>query len=116
MIVVDANVAVKWFVREPGWENAEQVAAYASLSAPAHLVVEVGRALLRNLRAGTIVPEAATAALRGLSAAVTLVPTEDLIEIAFEIALASSVTIVVAPSRGPPDELGGDRPRRLLSP
>lgn len=93
MTIVDANVVVKWFVLEADWETARKVGRASSLAAPSHVVVEVGRALLRNMRSELISRDDVRQALRGLPSLVRLVATETLIEMAFEIATSSSVTI-----------------------
>jgi len=55
LIVVDASVAVKWFVPEPGSEAAERVLAGSEkLLAPALIRVEVAAAITRKLRLGEL--------------------------------------------------------------
>lgn len=55
MIVVDASVAVKWFVPEPGEDAAQQLLAGGELLfAPALIRIEVAGAILRYFREGKI--------------------------------------------------------------
>lgn len=93
MTIVDANIVVKWFVFEADWETAREVGRASSLVAPSHVMVEVGRALLRSVRSGLISQDDVRLALRGLPSLVRLIATEVLIERAFDIAASSSVTI-----------------------
>ncbi|HVX09884.1 MAG TPA: type II toxin-antitoxin system VapC family toxin [Pirellulales bacterium] len=54
-IVVDASVAVKWFVPEPGDEAAEQLLESGEpLIAPALIRIEVAGAFLRRLKKGEL--------------------------------------------------------------
>ena len=87
MIVVDASVAVKWFVPEPGTEQAEALlASDEPRAAPEHISVEVGQALLRHYRKGNITLDHCPLALTQLPDLVTLFPTEALAVSALNIA------------------------------
>jgi len=50
MIVVDASVAVKWLLPEPGHELAHQLGAREDLAAPALIRTEVAAAIARKAR------------------------------------------------------------------
>ena len=64
MIVVDASVAVKWFVPEPGEDAAQQLLAGGDLLfAPALIRIEVAGAILRYFREGAIKEDRARSAL-----------------------------------------------------
>ena len=64
MIVVDASVAVKWFVPEPGEEAAQQLLKGAEpLVAPGLIRLEVGSAVLRCFRDGRIKEDKAHTAI-----------------------------------------------------
>jgi predicted nucleic acid-binding protein len=53
--VVDASVAVKWYVDEPHAEMARRLLADdVHLSAPGHLFAEVGNALVKHVRRGEL--------------------------------------------------------------
>lgn len=53
MLVVDSSVAAKWFLREPGTEEAEGLlAGSAPLVAPDLVLAEVANALWKNARRG----------------------------------------------------------------
>lgn len=88
-LVVDASVAIKWFVEEPGadrarglWENG------ARLVAPDLLVPEVCSAMWRKVRLGQAVPDqAAEAAKRLRTALIDLRPTATLATRAMALAL-----------------------------
>lgn len=65
--VVDASVALKWFVTEPGSELAERfLDGPTALHAPDLLRIELGNALAKNTRAGLIRAEQASAGLSGI--------------------------------------------------
>lgn len=93
-MVVDASVALKWFVEEPNSAVAKDVLlSERSLSAPTHMVGEVGRGLLRRRRAGDMSPAEAKTALAVLPTIVSLELMDALGPLAFEIADRGSVTI-----------------------
>jgi predicted nucleic acid-binding protein len=54
MVVVDASVAVKWFVEEPGREQAISVLGAAERQAPDLIVVEVGNVAWKKASRGEI--------------------------------------------------------------
>ena len=87
MIVVDASVAVKWFVPEEGTAEADALLrSDIPRAAPEHLLAEVGEALLRHHREEQLPLEFCRAALADLREVVTLFPTEALARDAFDIA------------------------------
>ena len=93
MIVVDANVAVKWFLPEPLSDMAERVLqAKAQRVAPDHIFGEVGETLLKVVRQGGISTETARASLAALPKLLQSFPTRDLAEAAFEIALETKIS------------------------
>jgi predicted nucleic acid-binding protein len=54
-VVVDASVAVKWFITEPGWEAAHALAASrVALLAPDFVLVELASVAAKRLRRGDI--------------------------------------------------------------
>ena len=92
MIVVDASIAAKWYLNEPGSaEAAALLTSAAILIAPALIRVEVNGAILRRYREGKLSLERAKEAC-GLwdtdlvSGALRLVPDNDLILPARDIA------------------------------
>lgn len=94
MIVGDASVAVKWFVPEPGTEEAEAVlAADEPRAAPEHIVIEVGQALLRHYRGGGITLDHCCAAVSRLPHLVRLYSTEALALGAVEIAAEGGCSV-----------------------
>lgn len=87
MIVIDASVAMKWFVTEPGTPEAEAVLlSDEERAAPEHLIVEVGQALLRHHVAGAITFDHCRAAVGRIGRLVRLFPTEALAADALDIA------------------------------
>jgi predicted nucleic acid-binding protein len=93
LIVVDASAAVKWFLPEAGSEEAERLLTGSrKLLAPDLIRIEVAGALVRRVRLGELTVEQArllvAAWVRAITAsAVTLVPAEDDMEQAVELAL-----------------------------
>ena len=89
MLVVDANVAVKWFVDQTDRRRALEVQRHpAPLIAPVLIVTEVTTALWRHWRNGDITPEQAIDALKALpSSFATLVADIELREAAFRLAV-----------------------------
>ena len=91
MIVVDASVAVKWFLPEPLSDAAESIlTADEARTAPEHILVEVGQALLRSWRGGGISLEHAREAIADLTSYVQLTPTHELAARALDIAAEAS--------------------------
>jgi predicted nucleic acid-binding protein len=67
-LVVDANVAVKWFVQQQGTDDARRVQAYRGpLVAPAMLIAETANGLWRHVANGDISATHAQAAVAGLA-------------------------------------------------
>jgi predicted nucleic acid-binding protein len=92
MTVVDASVAVKWFLPETGADAALQLHGQ-ELAAPALIRVEVAAAIVRKARSGEIAPEEAERAvgwwLKSLAeGSVTLVPDQTGLPNAVRLALA----------------------------
>jgi predicted nucleic acid-binding protein len=94
LVVLDASVAVRWFVREPGSEKAaELLTRNIAWLAPRLMPIEVASALRRNVTARKLRAELAVQALEALlqnarSGALNLVEDETLITGAFSLALA----------------------------
>jgi predicted nucleic acid-binding protein len=86
-VVVDASVALKWVLDEPGSDAAAGLSGTRML-APALLLVECGNALWRKGRTGALDLAGARARMAALRRApVRLVPDESLAEMALELAL-----------------------------
>lgn len=94
MTVIDASVAVKWFLPEPGEDAAQQVlAAGEELTAPSLIRVEVAAAILRKARFKEIEEQEAQMTTRLwfqalVDGVVTLVPDEADLPEAVRVALA----------------------------
>lgn len=91
MIVVDASVAVKWFIPEPGSQAAHQLlVAPRGLIAPALIRIEVTAAILRLYREDRL-PEASARAACGewsemlLGGVVRLIADDELYPVALEM-------------------------------
>jgi len=66
-LVVDANVAVKWFIQQPGSDRARVVQAHKEpLVAPALLIAETANGLWRHVRRGDVTASQARIAVVGL--------------------------------------------------
>lgn len=87
-LVVDASVALKWCVDEPG--SAEAVAVHGRrLLAPDYLLVEVANVLCRKLRRGEATVPQVRAAMQTLPDAFDLLaPAPELLTRAVELAVA----------------------------
>ncbi len=93
MIVIDANVVVKWFVDEAGTAEAlSYLESGQSLIAPAHILAEVGEALVRYVRHGELQREQLVLAAVALSDVFQLMPLNELFEIATRIALDAQIS------------------------
>lgn len=87
MIVIDACVAVKWFMPEPLSDAADAILGQTEARiAPEHMLVEVGNTLLKTVRAGGITLDHASEALAKLDRLVQLRSTRLLAVRAIEIA------------------------------
>jgi hypothetical protein len=90
MIVVDASIAVKWFVAEPGHEAADRVLSFHSdMIAPDRLLLEVANTMLRKTQRGEMSDYQASAALVRLpTLLVEIVPSQVILTQAFALARA----------------------------
>lgn len=88
MLVVDASVAVKWSVREQGYERAVALSREVSrLAAPDRLLLEVANVLRRKVKQGEIASEQARLGVNQLPAMVeTIVASAVLLRDAFALA------------------------------
>ena len=66
-LVIDASVALKWFVAEEGTDAAEAVAARHELTAPELVVAEVCNGLWKIERLGRLPPEDAAEAVASVA-------------------------------------------------
>ena len=88
MILVDASVALKWFLNEPDAEAAEWLSLNHSLVAPQLIVAEIANGLWKAVRKQAFVAEDAIAAIASLLAQFDLlVPLDTLGERALQIAI-----------------------------
>jgi predicted nucleic acid-binding protein len=89
-LVIDASVAIKWYVKQPYSEAAGSLAeGEAALIAPDALLAEAGSALWKYVRAGEMSVEHARTVLARLPAHFeTLFPLPPLADEALEIAVA----------------------------
>jgi predicted nucleic acid-binding protein len=99
MIVVDASVAVKWFIPEPGEEDAAQLlGGKTHLMAPALIRLEVTGAIIRRYREGHLSEKRAREGTQAWDAmlqnrVVRLVPDAELFEDAVQMALLAKHTL-----------------------
>ncbi|AWN36274.1 type II toxin-antitoxin system VapC family toxin [Methylobacterium radiodurans] len=93
MIVIDACVAVKWFLPEPHSDVAEAILAQGDVRiAPGHILVEVGNTLLRAYRAETITLDHAREVIAALTRLVQLQTIHEIAPAALEIAVRVGCT------------------------
>jgi len=79
MAVVDANVAIRWFVHGPGADRAAPWLGETTLIAPDLILAEAGNALWRYVQSGDLqIEEAASILHRMPDAFARLVPTAEL--------------------------------------
>jgi predicted nucleic acid-binding protein len=99
MIVVDASVAVKWFIPEAGEEDAAQLlGGKTHLMAPALIRLEVAGAIIRRYREGHLSEKRAREGTQAWDAmlqnrVVRLVPDAELFEDAVQMALLAKHTL-----------------------
>jgi predicted nucleic acid-binding protein len=97
--VVDASVALKWYLPEPEADRAETLleaamAGTVALAAPELLLLEVGNACWKHVRRGELSPEEALTALRRLKQSpIRWVPDADLALAALDLASALGCTV-----------------------
>ncbi len=78
-LVIDASVAAKWLLKEERSAEANVLRAEEGLIAPSLIAAELGSALWKNVRRGTLSrADALTALQLALGAFAELVPTENL--------------------------------------
>ena len=90
MLVIDASVAVKWFVEQDNFEAARALATPPrEVVAPELVLAEIASALWKYVRTNQLKPETAQAMLAQAHKPFTrLVPLEPLLPAAFELAVA----------------------------
>ncbi len=90
MLVVDASVAVKWFVEQDGWEEARALGGPSvELIAPELVLAEIASAFWKYVRVNQLAEDTAKAMLsRSPSAFARLVPLEELLAGAFQLSLS----------------------------
>lgn len=90
MVIIDASVAVKWYVAEAGHAEARAIMAddKALLAAPDIIITEVANALRRKIAEGTATREQAISALEDLPRCFSrLISAETTSRAAFDLAL-----------------------------
>lgn len=93
MIVVDACVAVKWFLPEPLSDIADGILLEDEVRiAPEHILVEVGNTLLKAHRAHAITLDHARDAVAALSRLIHLRPVREIADAALQRANAVGCT------------------------
>ncbi|GJD46202.1 tRNA(fMet)-specific endonuclease VapC [Methylobacterium cerastii] len=75
ILVVDASVIVKWYIREEGSDGARRLLSGPDLLVtPTHAAAEIGHVLTRHVRAGALPRDETAAALAGLSRTASAIP------------------------------------------
>lgn len=86
-IVVDASVAIKWFIPEAHWESAARLKHYPDLYAPDFMLLECQNILIKKVRRQELIREDADEIQRNLMRApLGWCPWQDLMVAATEIA------------------------------
>jgi predicted nucleic acid-binding protein len=114
-LIVDASIAVKWFLQEEGSERARDLAGDDGLRAPDLILAETFNAIWKRWRRGEATADQLSAALPALTRTLDLVPLPDLVESAAKLsqqlrhpiydcaylaaALASGLPLVTADER-----------------
>lgn len=114
-LIVDASVAVKWFLAEDGSERARDLAREDHLRAPDLILAETYNVIWKRWRRGEATTDQLAAALPALTRTLDLVPLPALVEAAARLsqqlrhpiydciyqaaALASSLPLVTADER-----------------
>lgn len=93
MVIIDASVAVKWFVVEPDSTAARRSVADQDLCAPEWLILEVANALDRRRRVGALTMAECHGAVRQLRRVIRLFPTLSLVEPGQELAAIHGLTV-----------------------
>ena len=90
MLVIDASVAVKWFVEQDASPEARALGGPSAVSiAPDLVLAEIASALWKYVRAAILTEDTAKAMLAHAPSAFSrLVPLEELLASAFELSLA----------------------------
>lgn len=87
-LVIDASIAIKWVVEEPGTAAALSLLKKARLIAPELLIAECANVLWKKVRGKELSREEALLAARLLQgAALELLPTRPLLDVAVRIAI-----------------------------
>jgi len=121
-VIVDASVAVKWFVLEDGREAAMALlGSDVPLLAPDLIVVETAHALRRKVAGGWLTGAGATAALHELTdGPIELVPTPPLVRPAMHLADRTNCSVhdacfvALASQRGMPLVTADERLARAV--
>jgi predicted nucleic acid-binding protein len=93
-LVVDANVAIKWYITELDTPIALRLLSdEPDLIAPEHILAEVGQALWRRFRRGEITRTQVAEAVTRLSQSIELIPLEEIAAEAADIACEISYTV-----------------------
>ena len=87
MIVVDASVAVKWFVEEQGHAAAIRASEGSDLAGPDRLLLEIANVLRRKVKQREVTANQAAVAVSRLPELIdTIVPSASLLNPAFALA------------------------------
>ena len=94
-VVVDASVAVKWFVPEVRSLEAVRLLDTASaIAAPDFIAIEIANTLWKKVRRRELESGDAAAVLAGLAAVpITMVPASDVLPAALELAMELGCTV-----------------------
>lgn len=87
-LIVDANVAVKWYIPEPGWARAQSIGRFEGvLAAPGHALGEIGHVLVQRFKEGKLSEQQLKLARITPPGTLLLIALGELFDLAMEIAL-----------------------------
>jgi len=87
-MIIDASVALKWFITEADSDLADRLLPRSDLRAPAVLKIEVGYVLTKRVRQRTLTRGQAQDSWRDLSGSLVLIEDGSLLDAAFELSLS----------------------------
>ena len=86
-MIVDASVALKWFITEADSDLAGRLLRRTDLTAPAVLKIEVGYVLTKRVRQRTLTRDQAVDIWHDLPGSIALIEDGPLLDSAFELSL-----------------------------
>ena len=89
-MIIDASVAFKWLVTEPGSDMAISWLDHEDLKAPSLLLAEVGNAVSKRIRGGQLLQAGAAGKLAQLEPIVTIAESQNAVGLALTMSIELS--------------------------